>query len=96
MQLGPRRSFVADWLGPPRRRFYLWQDPPIPNDAPKYIRSGWGFAVSQFDTEGREQPFLDFWEETYREILMYPPEYAPREIEWHDEFSGKVVDIYDL
>ena len=88
--------FEAHFIGPPRRKLYLWKERPIPNYAPPEMVSGWGFAVSEFDQDGNEQPFWDTWEATYEEIILYPSEYAPRDIEWINTKTIERVDIYNL
>jgi len=79
-------SFEALSVGPPKRKLYIWQEQP---------GDGWGFSVSSFDQNDDEQPYWDAWEETYPEILRYPPDYAPMDIVWRDPV-GRVVDIYKL
>ncbi|WP_375205400.1 hypothetical protein [Hyphococcus sp.] len=90
------KAFVAEWEGPPRRRLYLCQDLPLPNDAPPEMISGWTFQFDVQNEDGEWRPGWDTWEETYSEIIMYPPAYAPKDIEWFDVDSGKPVDIYNL
>jgi hypothetical protein len=87
-------SFVAESGGPPRRRLYIWSERSAHNDERSF--SGWCFAYDDMDDAGEWKPGWDSWEETYERILLYPPEYAPRDITWRDEESGEVVNIYTL
>ena len=89
-------AFEAESEGPPRRKLYLWKELPIPNDAPPEMVSGWGFSVSEYDEDGREQPYWDTWEATYEEIILYPDQYAPRNLIWINCATGEHVDIYNL
>lgn len=88
-------AFESDYAGPPRRRLYLWRDEEIPPGAPVNTVRGWGFAVSEFDSEGLEYPVFDTWEETLSEILRYPPIYGPGSI-WRRSDTGEAVDISAL
>ena len=84
-------SFVAESEGPPRRRLYIWSERSAQDDERSFI--GWSFAYDDMDGDDTWKPGWDAWEETYERILLYPPEYAPRDIAWRDEESGQVVDI---
>ena len=89
-------AFVADSEGSPRRRLYIKQERPVtPTDLPGTV-SGWLFVISDVDAAGEESPHWDTWEETFEEILRYPPEYAPRSIVWRRSLTGEVVDLYSL
>lgn len=81
----PRFAFVAESDGPPRRRLHIWSE-----------LHGWGFAFGEIDANDEERPGRDNWEETWERILLYPPEYAPKDIEWRDARTDEVVDIYIL
>lgn len=88
--------FEAVSKGPPKRKLFLWKERPIPNNAPPEIVSGWGFSVSSFDKNDEELPLWDTWEATYEEIIRYPSEYAPKDIEWVNAHTKERVDIYNL
>jgi uncharacterized protein (DUF433 family) len=81
----PLYSFVAEVEGPPRRRLRIWSEEP-----------GWMFLIEVTGEAGVEQPGFDAWEESWERILLYPEEYAPRGVEWRDERSGKIIDIYAI
>lgn len=87
--------FEADSKGRPKRKLYIWQDPPREADDAPNVVSGWGFSVSKFDEADQEQPLWDTWEATFEEILRYSPQYAPRDITWR-RAGGEVVDLYKL
>lgn len=90
-------AFVADSQGPPRRRLYITQDPPLSWWGRLFFgASGWEFAVSDVDMFDEEAPVFDMWAETFDEILLYPVEYAPRDIVWRRRVDGEVVDLYKL
>ena len=81
----PIFTFVADWPGPPRRRFRLWGE-----------SSGWGFAIDEVDTSGAARPLGDYWEEQFSEILRYADRDAPLGLVWRHDRTGEVVDIRAL
>jgi hypothetical protein len=88
--------FETEFLGPPRRKMYIWRDEEIPADAPPNTVRGWGFAVSFYDDSGAEQPLFDSWEETLEEILRYPPLYGPSDLVWRRANTGEEVDLRKL
>ncbi|WP_339915772.1 hypothetical protein [uncultured Brevundimonas sp.] len=81
----PEFSFVADHPGPPARRLRLWSEPP-----------GWMFAYTETVAGGEERLGGDYWDETFRAIIRYPDDYAPRGVIWRDERTGEIVDIYSI
>jgi hypothetical protein len=89
----PSKTYTAEWIGPPHRKYYLWRDAVATDGEPSV--PGWHFQYSMID-DGIELPGWDVWEPTLGEILRYPPEYGPRNLVWRDESSGDVVDIFAL
>ena len=81
----PIFSYIADWPGPPRRRFWLWGEP-----------DGWAFAIEEVGGSGAGQPLADYWEKQFSEILRYVEEDAPRGLVWRNARTGAVVDIRKL
>jgi len=86
--------FRAESKGPPRRQLYVWSERSAQDDERSF--NGWCFAYDEMDDSGVWKPGRDSWEETYKGILLYPPEYAPHDVLWRDEDTGQVVDIYAL
>lgn len=76
---------MADHPGPPARRLRLWFEPP-----------GWMFAYTETVAGGEERLGGDYWDETFRAIIRYPDDYAPRGVIWRDERTGEIVDIYSI
>ncbi len=95
MAVMPEIVFSAEDLGPPHRKFWIWHDPPRDRlwQGANDIR-GWGFAVDEYDANGRVRPFIDTWEMTFEEIVRYPELYGPKGMVWRSEATGEVVDIY--
>lgn len=81
----PEFEFTAEADGPPRRRLYIWSQPP-----------GWMFAWDEVAVDGSTGPGGDYWDETWERILLYPETYAAKNVVWRDERSGDVVDIYEI
>ena len=84
-------DFVADSPGPPKRRLYIYQQP---EEGPPNSIRGWGFVVEDIDENGQQHPLYDSWERTFEEILRYPPDYAPCDIQWRWAADGEPIDLY--
>jgi hypothetical protein len=83
-------TFVADQIGPPRRRFWISRNPPTTSNA--YV-SGWVFAFDEMGADGNWKPGWDTWEEFCFEILRYPAVHAAEPLTWRRESTGEVVDL---
>ncbi|QGZ96750.1 DUF433 domain-containing protein [Terricaulis silvestris] len=79
----PEFSFVADSEGPPKRCLRIWSAPP-----------GWMFACDDVVEGTGPRPGFDTWEDSWERVLLYPEQYAPKDVVWRDERSGAIVDIY--
>jgi hypothetical protein len=85
-------AFEADSFGSEHRRLYIWSDDPGRNEPGC---NGWSFQVTEFKGD-EEVPLRDAWAATFQEILLYPPVYAPRDIQWRRAGTDEPVDIYGL
>lgn len=65
-----------------RRRAFIYRDPE--GGAEGTVR-GWCFVVEKLDADGTPTPIWDTWEETFEEILRYPPGWLSGEMIWRDE-----------
>jgi hypothetical protein len=88
------RTFTSLPFGSPPRTYYLWQDPPVPEGAPPYFISGWGFAIGEFGVGGKEIPIWDVWEETYGEIIAHFEQWVPKGVIWVDDATGEQIDPF--
>lgn len=83
----PRYEFIAQDEGPPRRRFYIEGGDE---------GEGWRGGFDAIDQGGLESPGMDWWEETFSQIIRYPEGYASKPLQWADAKSGEMVDLKTL
>jgi hypothetical protein len=88
-------TFVAEQIGPPRRRYWIARDPDPADGPPNSVR-GWAFIYDELGPDGQWTPGWDTWEESFCEILRYPPEYATEPLLWRRESTGDAVDLTSL
>lgn len=82
--------FVAEQVGPPRRRFWISRNPPPASNT--YV-GGWVFIYDEMDAHGEWRPGWDTWEEWCFEILRYPLVHAVEPLVWRREATGEIVDM---
>jgi hypothetical protein len=86
-------TFVAEHVGPPRRRYWIARDPPATaNDQTR----GWSFVYDEMQPDGTWAPRFDTREEWFFEILRYPPEYAQGPLTWRRLSDNEAVDLSAL
>ena len=86
-------SFVADVEGPPRRRMYIYRDPPITSDGQT---RGWSFVIEDQMADGDANPVWDTWEETFAEIARYPEVYSTENPVWRREADNEAMQLEQL
>jgi hypothetical protein len=84
-------SFEGEVRTPRRQNLYLYPDGPI-GDADR----GWRLIVEDVDAGGQVIGSRDFYDETFLQILLYPPEYAAGPISWRWKATGEAVDLEEL
>ncbi|HEX3888509.1 MAG TPA: hypothetical protein VHW05_13515 [Phenylobacterium sp.] len=82
------KTFVADAVGPPRRRFWIYHSGIVGQP-----EQGWCFVYDDHDDEHGWRTGWDTFEVYFYEILRYPPEYAKGPLTWRDEETGETVDL---
>jgi uncharacterized protein (DUF433 family) len=82
----PVFAYVAESVGPPRRRLRIWSE----------AAKSWMFAVDEISPDGDVRCVYDTWEDSWDRIILYPEVHAPKSIVWRDDRSGDLIDIYAI
>jgi hypothetical protein len=82
-------SLICDDEGPPKRRMFIYPDPPASTGE----TSGWNFVVEETDSTGAAVPVWDTWEQTFAEIVRYPPLYSLKALHWKWQPAGTPISL---
>ncbi len=80
----PEFEYVAEDAGPPRRRFFLWND-----------GDDWAGACEDVAEDGTATPLADWFYENYQRhlVLVHARRYASGPLKWRDCETGEAVEV---